>query len=460
MNRCEAGTLFLSLRPARSLSESQNKMKCMLCRHAGTSFVVPLALLLGVAYTPLQSQSSEATLSPDTVIALAPTRSATAEGRALWVTRFDYDSEAKIAYIMETAAHAHFNIVYFQARAAGDAYYRSTIEPCAALLCGTLGGTPSYDPLEVAVREGHRRGLQVHAYLNALTGKPAGIEGQCRAMPEPAPGNPRHMLLDHPEWAMTDRHGKRLPCPNSEEYIWLSPGFPAVRTRLATVAADVARRYDVDGIHLDRIRYPGTAWSYDSASLAEFGRDPKAYPAEWLAYRTDLVNRMVKETYDSVAAVKPSLVFSAAVWGVYEDKWNWQTQRGLSDLMQDPRAWAKDGYMDVIVPMTYYHVKPVLCTRADWTCLLLDHVDGAERETGRQMYIGIDASMGADEMVNQIKLARQGGATGIAVFSFGAADRAHVWPRLAADVFAEVAGVPPMPWKQSRGEGIVVGSLH
>jgi len=147
----------------------------------------------------------------------APGQTAMAEGRALWVTRFDYDSEAKIAYIMESAARAHFNIIYFQARAAGDAYYRSTIEPCAALLCGTLGGTPTYDPLEVAVREGHRRGLQVHAYLNALTGQAAGIEGACRAIAESAPGNPRHLLLEHPEWAMSDRRGHRLPCPNSEE---------------------------------------------------------------------------------------------------------------------------------------------------------------------------------------------------------------------------------------------------
>ncbi len=392
--------------------------------------------------------------------AAAPSQTATAEARAVWVTRFDYDSEAKIAYIMETAARAHFNIIYFQARAAGDAYYRSTIEPCAALLCGKLGGTPAYDPLEVAVREGHRRGLQVHAYLNALSGRPAGIEGQCLAMPEPSPGNPRHMLLEHPEWAMSDRTGRRLPCPNGEEYVWLSPGFPEVRTRLAIVAADVARRYDVDGIHLDRIRYPGTAWSYDAPSLAEFGRDPMNFPDDWRTYRTTLVSRMVKETYDSVSAVKPSLVFSAAVWGVYEDKWNWRTQRGLTDLLQDSRAWAKDGYMDVLVPMTYYHVQSALCARADWTCLLLDHVEGAERRTGRQMYIGIDASMGAAEMVNQIRLARETGANGIAVFSFGAADRAGVWPLLASGVFAQAAAVPPMPWKQSRGEGLASGLLH
>lgn len=382
------------------------------------------------------------------------------EGRAIWVTRFDYDSEAKIKYIMETAERAHFNVVYFQARAAGDAYYRSSIEPCAALLCGTLGGTPSYDPLEVAVREGHRRGLQVHAYLNALSGRNAGIEGQCRPMTEPAPGNPRHMLLDHPEWAMSDRNGRLLPCPNGEEYIWLSPGFPEVRTRLAIVAADVARRYDVDGIHLDRIRYPGTAWSYDAPSLAEFGRDPVRYRAEWLAYRTNLVNRMVKETYDSVSAVKPSLVFSAAVWGVYEDKWNWKTQGGLNDLMQDPRAWARGGYMDVIIPMDYYAIKPVLCARADWTCLMLDHLEGAGRRTGRQMYIGMDAGKGAREIVSQIKVARRNGAAGVALFSFGEADRSGVWPLLAAGVFAQRAIVPPMPWKVARADSSAVGSTH
>src|SRR5829696_3816977 len=228
------------------------------------------------------------------LVAVAPAaaQSNRAEARALWVTRFDYESEQKIARIMEIAARAHFNIVYFQARAASDAYYRSTIEPCAAILCGKLGGTPTYDPLEVAVREGHRRGLQVHAYLNALTARAAGIEGQCRSISEPDSGNPRHMLLEHPEWIMSESSGRLLPCPNSEEYVWVSPSFPEVRTRLARVAADIARRYDVDGIHLDRIRYPGPLWSYDTVSRKEFGMAPSLHPAEWKDYRIGLVSRM------------------------------------------------------------------------------------------------------------------------------------------------------------------------
>ncbi len=370
------------------------------------------------------------------------------EGRALWVTRFDYDSEAKIARIMETAARANFNIIYFQARAAGDAFYRSDIEPCAVLLCGHLGGTPSYDPLEVAVREGHRRGLQVHAYLNALTAQPARIAGVCDVIRESDPGRPRHLLLEHPDWVMTDRRGRPLPCPNREEYLWLSPGFAGVRTRLARVAADIARRYDVDGIHLDRIRFPGPEWSYDVASLSEFGQDPATHPAEWRAYRTELVNRMVKETHDSVAAVKPLLPLSAAVWGVYDDNWHWRTVSGSRDLMQDARAWAREGYLDVIVPMTYYRIEPVECSRADWSCLLNEHVRGASA-TGRQMYIGIAAKEGAAEVVNQIRMARERGAMGIAMFSYSSAAEKNVWPVLAATVFAEKAEVPAMPWKNS-----------
>jgi uncharacterized lipoprotein YddW (UPF0748 family) len=377
----------------------------------------------------------------------AQARSGNGEARALWVTRFDYDSEAKIARIMEIAAGAHFNIIYFQARAAADAYYRSSLEPCAALLCGKLGGTPSYDPLEVAVREGHRHGLQVHAYLNALTGRPAGIEGQCKPMPEPDPGNPRHVLLDHPEWVMSDRNGRRLPCPNSEEYVWLSPSFPEVRTRLAAVAADIARRYDVDGIHLDRIRYPGNDWSWDEVSRAGFGRNPDKYPAEWKAYRTGLVNAMVRETHDSINAVKPGLVLSAAVWAVYDDKWHWKTLAGKTDLMQDSRAWAKEGYIDVLVPMTYSLIKDH-CARIDWGCMLEEQLQGSERETGRQMYIGIDAGKGAREIVNQIRLARAKGATGMAIFSFTEADNTGVWRLLSSGVFSQVAAVPEMPWKQ------------
>jgi uncharacterized lipoprotein YddW (UPF0748 family) len=372
---------------------------------------------------------------------------ARAEARALWVSRFEYRSAAGIARIMATAARANFNIVYFQVRGAADAFYRSDIEPCAMLLCGRLGGTPPYDPLEVAVREAHRHGLQLHAWLNALPGFPAGVGRICASLGESDPFRPRHLLLEHPEFIMRDRSGRQLPCPNGEEYLWLSPGYGEVRTRLARVAADVARRYEVDGIHLDRIRYPGPAWSYDYASLDAFGGAPERDPDAWNEFRTSLINATVRETYDSIVAVRPDLVLSAAVWGVYTDRWRWHTQGGLRQLFQDPVAWTRDGYLDVAVPMTYFRIKPEYCARADWACLLDDHLSLIQSGIGRHVYIGIDAAKGAPEIVRQIELARSRGAAGISIFSYSAADSVGLWRILERGVFAHPAAVPTMPWR-------------
>ncbi|MEP6508345.1 MAG: hypothetical protein ABJC63_08965, partial [Gemmatimonadales bacterium] len=121
-----------------------------------------------------------------------------------------------------------------------------------------------------------------------------------------------------------------------------------------------------------------------------------------------------------------------------------------TNLMQDSRGWARGGFMDVLVPMTYYRIGPSYCSRIDWRCTLDEQMQGAEKETGRQMYIGIDASKGTKEVLNQIRLARSKGATGIAVFSFTDADNARIWNPLAAGLFADKASVPEMPWKQTE----------
>jgi uncharacterized lipoprotein YddW (UPF0748 family) len=377
------------------------------------------------------------------VVVATPPLPTLVEGRALWVSRFEYDSPQKIAEIMTKARSANFNIVYFQVRGAGDAYYRSSIEPCAAALCGRLGGgTLPYDPLDVAVREAHARGLQLHAWINALTGLASGASASCAVLVESAAGQPRHMLLANPGWAVRTATGAAQPCPNAEEYVYVSPGIAAVRTHLARVAADIARRYAVDGIHLDRIRYPGTAWSYDSASLAGFGRSPSADAAGWAQYRRDMVSLAVRETRDSVRAARPAARLSAAVWGIHRDLWGWNSSHGFGQYLQDPRAWAAGGYLDVAVPMTYYAIHATRCGFADWACLLDDHLAGIQATTGVPVFIGIGASRGATEVTAQIRLGRARGVRGFALYSYGAVDAAGLWSVLAADVFAQAATAP------------------
>lgn len=382
-----------------------------------------------------------------------PPATPSVEARALWVNRFEYTSEESIRTILQKAADANFNVIYFQVRGNSDALYRSRLEPCGIALCGKLGGTPTWDPLEVAVREAHSRGMQLHAWLNAMTGWAASSASVCGLLRESDAGNPRHILLEHPEWAVVDQANAAHGCPNGEEYIYLSPGNPGVRTHLARVAADIARRYAIDGIHLDRIRYPGTRWSYDSASVRAFGKDPRdgVNAAAWTQFRRDLINLTVKETHDSLRVARPAAVLSAAVWGIYDDKWGWNSSRGVSQYFQDPRAWARDGYLDVAVPMTYYNINATPCGFADWACLLDDHLQGVQAATGRHVYIGIAANIpankGSAEVIRQIELARTKGAKGIALYSYASADKMNLWTELAGGVFKQKATIPPMSWR-------------
>ncbi len=375
-----------------------------------------------------------------------PPPSSVAEARALWVSRFEFDSPAKIAQIMTDAKAGGFNVIYFQVRGAGDAIYKSSLEPCAVVLCGKLGGTPSWDPLAVAVTEAHSRGLQLHAWMNALTALGSGAASTCATLVEPDAGNPRHMLLTNPEWRVRDQSTNAQSCPNSEEYVWVSPGILALRTHTARVAADIARRYAVDGIHLDRIRYPGTAWSYDAESLSDFGKSPAQNSAEWAEFRRSRVALMVKAIHDSARAARPAVIISAAVWGIFQDKWSWRSSEGFGQYLQDPRTWASGGYLDIAVPMTYFSITPALCGFADWQCLLTDHMQGYSA-SGRHAYIAIAANKGSAEVLKQITAGRAAGVKGFAVYSYSSASTAGLFSILGSGPFKEAVPVPAMSWR-------------
>lgn len=377
------------------------------------------------------------------------------EARALWVNRWDYGSAATIRQVMENARRANFNIVYFQVRGPWDARYRSRLDPCSPRLCGELGGVPTWDPLEVAVREAHARGLQLHAWINALSGWESNTAASCRALRPSAPGQPNHVLIDHPEWAMHVRGGRPMACPNGDEYVYLSPAHAGVRTHLARVAADIVRRYAVDGVHLDRIRYPGVAFGHDPAALRAFGRDPAAHPRDWAQFRRELVNRMVRETHDSIRAVR-KVPLSAAVWPIYDrTRFGWNSSSGAADFAQDTWEWARGGYLDAAVPMAYFYVADERCSyrprrpgqppNPDWDCMIADHVQGM-RPTGRHVYAGVLAGLGRDEIARQVRIGRQRGVHGFSFYFYSSLATMNAWSFLGDGVFREPAVVPRMDW--------------
>jgi uncharacterized lipoprotein YddW (UPF0748 family) len=414
-----------------------------------------LALALPVLSSPSPDE-------PTVVSASAGAPGPAVEGRALWVNRFEYNSPADVREIIAKAASANFNVVYFQVRGQGDAYYRSDLEPCAIRICGRLGnGNAPWDPLEIAIGEARARGVELHAWLNALPGWASPTTNNaafCSLLVESRPGFPRHMLLAHPDWVMTRRDGTPMDCFTSQEpeYAYVSPGIPAVRAHLGRVAADVVRRYPVDGIHLDRIRYPGPAWSHDVPSVTAFrartGRAPAPSDAEWDRFRREQIDAVVKAVFDSITAVRQDVVLSAATWPIHDrTTFGWPSSSAVSQFYQDARAWAVGGYVDILAPMAYFRINEQYCsymlpggqTNPDWACLLDDQQAGL-RATGAQLYMGLWADHDVAELARQVRLGRAKGVRGFAVYSYSSAVAAGLLDALRATVFAEKAEVPPI----------------
>lgn len=359
------------------------------------------------------------------------------ELRGVWWTRYEWASTStspdSIRAGMADIAGAGFNAVFFQVRASFDAYYDSRLEPWASRLTGSLGQDPGFDPLAVAVEAAHDNGLQVHAYIN--------VAPFWQGSTAPASVGVAHAWTEHPEWGVVDSSGKGQTL--NDGYVYASLGNAEVRARTAAVAADIASRYEVDGIHLDYIRYPASNTSYDDASQAAYAADTAAGGAWPGLSRADWQREMVKDTVRRVRDAV-TVPVTAAVWGVHTNEWGWSgVSQGNADYYQDSRAFLSEGLADATLPMAYWKVADKEGDRLDFRVLTRDHVAHA---AGRHVYMGIGTyELGYDETVRCIEAARQEGAQGVVVFSWSYIS-AHK-DALRAGVFAEPAVPPAMPWR-------------
>lgn len=348
------------------------------------------------------------------------------ELRGVWVDRWTFSSADDVRAIMRNSAAAGFNTVYFQVRGNADAYYQSSYEPWAKGLSGTLGRDPGWDPLAVAIEEGHAQGLAVHAYVNAFP--------FWAGTTPPAESTPRHAYLAHPEWLVADTNG--TPMALNSSYVWMSPGNTEVQERLADVARDITDRYDVDGIHLDLVRYPGAQYSHDDVSEGRYDG------SGW----EDWQRAQVIEAVAGVYAVSPVPV-TAAVWGVHTNRWGWSgVSEGWADYYQDSHGMLAQGALDAIMPMVYWPVTATPGDRLDFATLVADHVANAN---GRHVYAGITAEMdgGEDAVLACIEAARANGARGVVLFDYQLLlDEGYLFD-LATGPFAEPKDPPRLDWR-------------
>ncbi len=373
-------------------------------RRIKTGFMLLLAagLFLGVVY-----------------LALRPCRPEEPRIRALWVTRFDYATPDDVRRIVENVSAAGFTDLFFQIRGNGTVFYKSQLEPWAFELSGgkvpTLGTDPGWDPLQLAIDTAHASNLRIHAYMNVLPGW-KGLED-----PPPEAGQ---LWTAHPDWFMVDSLGKKM-LPTAGWYAFVNPVLPEVREHLRGIVKELCQ-YDVDGIHLDYIRYPEdyrlvAAQHYPDASEEEilrhsdFSYDPVSQAAlfdrygwnvskrQIQAFRCDSVTRVVREISQMMQQERPTCLLSASVMGNPVD--------GKVSAYQDSGAWVRHRWIDWVVQMNY------------GTTSFVPYLKAIKKATGssgfrRAVVVGINCKNEADEVAAQIDQVEASCARGYALFSY------------------------------------------
>lgn len=330
------------------------------------------------------------------------------EFRGAWVTAWapGYFTPQQCDATVAAAKSVGIDALFIQVRKNADAYYESALEPRAADIA------PGFDPLAYIVDKAHKQGIQIHAWINTYRVWTA----------KDRPTDPTHVVNAHPEWLNKSSDGQS----RASEGLYIDPGVPQAREHIAEVVTDIAKRYDIDGIHLDYIRYPGSAWGYSGAALsryyAETGASGKPAPtdAKWLQWRRDQVTRLVSMISRQVRAVKPNILLSAATipWG--DCPADYRSSSPYAVVCQDWKQWLVDGLLDANVPMNYKTESSARAAKQfrNW-------LDGFKRwDGGRKVYVGIDVnSNDLTGIRQQMEAVRKAGLGGVVWFSFNATQR-------------------------------------
>ena len=338
---------------------------------------------------------------------------ASAGHRSLWVVRDALVSAASIDSMVVLADSLGFDMIFVQVRGRGDAWYKGGLEP----------GPDKYpyipeefDPLAYVIRKAHERGIAVHAWMNMYLTWTA---------PEP-PRSPLHPVNRHPSWFMVSRSGVNTgTCPlrdfagETVEGRYLSPGSESVRVHLLRIATAIVTNYDVDGLHLDYVRYPGRDYDFHPYIRRKFalayGRDPldvvSAAPGEdpslrllerWIEFRTSLIDRQVRSIAERVREIDSNVLVSAAVKPHIDE--------ALYQYGQNWGQWLKDGVMDFVAPMSYYEDTETFTRILDRA---LERVDPAKVMPGIGAY-----RLTPTVVRSQIEAAGSRGTMGFALFSY------------------------------------------
>lgn len=360
------------------------------------------------------------------------------EYRAVWLTvieNLDWPStqvksssdierqKQELIEILDSLQALNVNCVMLQTRVRGDVIYPSAIEPFAKALTGKPGGNPGYDVLAFAIDECHKRGIQLHTWLVAL---PLGKEQYVRAQGKGSlvRRNPRLCRKHKGEWFM-------------------EPGEPATADYLCALVEEIVTKYNVDGVHLDYIRYPDRPGGYSDGALhRRYGKGKSL--ANW---RRENVTGIVRRIYSTVKKHKPWVRVSCAPLGKHDDliaysSLGWNARR---TVFQDAQEWMRQGIMDTLFPMLYFNGNNFYPFVRDWQ----------EQSYGRHIAPGIGTyrlspeygNWDVIELKRQLLTSRAAGCAGSVMFrTRHLLDNIKGFTEAYSSIYGRPSLVPPMTW--------------
>ncbi|RLZ10737.1 glycoside hydrolase family 10 protein [Faecalibacter macacae] len=301
------------------------------------------------------------------------------------------DEAVKILDMLESN---NFNAVIFQVRPSGDALYKSNYEPWSYFLTGEIGKSPYpyYDPLEFWVEEAHKRGLELHVWLNpyrAHHSSGGAVTSQS-------------MVKQAPENVVRLKNGM----------YWFDPADKRTQNHVSNVVKDIVSRYDIDGVHFDDYFYPyasynGGADFPDNTTWNQYVKNGgKLARADW---RRDNVNYIIERIYREIKAEKPFVKFGISPFGIWKPGYpvGITGSSQYDELYADAKLWLNKGWVDYFSPQLYWPIE----SKGQPFPKLLEWWK-SENTHNRHLWPGLNtvevkATDRTTEIVNQVKVSNE-----------------------------------------------------
>lgn len=339
-------------------------------------------------------------------------------------------------FLLDMLKANNFNAVIFQARPSADALYNSPFEPWSYFLTGEIGKRPEpyYDPLEFWVEEAHKRGLELHVWLNPYRAHHSngGVVTS------------ESMVKKTPDNVVRLRNGM----------YWFDPADQRTQDHASRVVNDIVKRYDIDGVHFDDYFYPyasyngGADFPDDKTWNAYRSTGGKLSRGDW---RRDQVNRFIKRIYEEIKAEKNFVKFGLSPFGIWKPGYpaGVTGSSQYDELYADAKLWLNEGWIDYFTPQLYWPIDP---PKQSFTALLKWWQ--SENKHNRHLWPGLNtvevrAPNKTTEIINQVVSARSivPNSPGVVHWSIaGLTKNPNMLSSLKEGPYKEKALVPKSPW--------------